>query len=155
MTDNEIIKALECLAYWGECKHSSQCPYYMDNDIVSGCDNVTIAKEALDLINRQKAEIEENNLKIDHQAQIIRTLETALDNKMKEIERLKENNQKLYEEMAEREKEEVAIAKRMGKYEAIKEFAERLKEIAIEKGSVPIVFDDIDNLVKEMTEVEK
>jgi uncharacterized membrane protein YqiK len=36
------------------------------------------------------------------------------------------------------------------KSEAIKEFAERLKAIAIEKGSVPIVFSDIDNLLKEM-----
>lgn len=41
-------------------------------------------------INELKAEIEENNLKIDHQAQIIRTLETALADKMAEIERLKE-----------------------------------------------------------------
>lgn len=38
------------------------------------------------------------------------------------------------------------------KDEAYKELAERLKEIAIEKGIVPIVFDDIDNLVKELTE---
>jgi hypothetical protein len=58
MTDAEIIKALECLGYWGECKLSSQCPYYMDNDIFSGCDNVTIAKQALDLINRQQAQIQ-------------------------------------------------------------------------------------------------
>lgn len=48
-----------------------------------------LMQNTLDLINRQKSEIEENNLKIDHQAQIIRTLETALDNKMAEIEKMK------------------------------------------------------------------
>ena len=91
-----------------------------------------------------------------------------------EIERLRENNQKLYEEMVERQKEEVAIAKRMGKSEAIKKFAKRLKErmfgyyeclqesvkgrpykgdTLMDYEVVDMIEDSIDNLVKEMTEV--
>ncbi len=50
MTDNDIIKALEC------CKDTSnkcqQCPLR-----VKGC-SYMLAENALDLINRQKAEIE-------------------------------------------------------------------------------------------------
>lgn len=77
MTDNEIIKAQElCLSFDDECP--DDCPYHSicDEDIT------LIDRLTLDLINRQKSEIEENNLKIDHQAQIIRTLETALADKM-------------------------------------------------------------------------
>ena len=55
MTDNEIIKALECCAKGGHC--SGCCPY--DDDDVD-CNNCTsrLTSDALDLINRQKAEIE-------------------------------------------------------------------------------------------------
>ena len=51
MTDEQIMTALECCS----TKHCSQCPSY-DEDF--GCDENTI-KAAIDLINRQKAEIEE------------------------------------------------------------------------------------------------
>lgn len=52
MTDNEIIKALEiCRNENGIC---SDCPY---SDDYTNC-NTRIAKDVLDLINRQKAEIE-------------------------------------------------------------------------------------------------
>lgn len=60
MTDNEIIKALEC------CKDSSMpckdCPY-AECDSKRGCVS-EMCEDALDLINRQKADIEklrENN----------------------------------------------------------------------------------------------
>lgn len=58
MTDNEIIKALEC------CKRSvgailctSNCPMYSECDSEDPMED--ICGLALDLINRQKAEIEE------------------------------------------------------------------------------------------------
>ena len=52
MTDNEIIKALEiCRNENGIC---SDCPYSDDN---TNC-NTRIAKDVLDIINRQKAEVE-------------------------------------------------------------------------------------------------
>lgn len=53
MTDNEIIKALErcSTTMAGECK---ECPLYKQ---VDNCTS-KLTKDALDLINRQKAEIE-------------------------------------------------------------------------------------------------
>ena len=64
MTDNEIIKALECCSNscddgFAKC---DECPRFEEG---SGCTLRTM-KNALDLINRQKAEIErlENELKI-------------------------------------------------------------------------------------------
>lgn len=49
MTDIEIIKALECCACSDGCEN---CPYSKQ------CDGVEQITNALDLINRQKAEIE-------------------------------------------------------------------------------------------------
>lgn len=51
MTDNEIVKALECCCIEHDC---SKCPYTKNK----GCSCINdILKDALDLINRQKAEI--------------------------------------------------------------------------------------------------
>ena len=50
MTDNDIIKALECCASEG-CKN---CPY----DSKCGISESNMPKDALDLINRQKVQIE-------------------------------------------------------------------------------------------------
>ena len=50
MTDNEIIKALECCAVMYDCP---DCPFECD------CGNMgNLSTAAIDLINRQKAEIE-------------------------------------------------------------------------------------------------
>lgn len=54
MTDNEIIKALECCANWESDKSCEECPA---NTYGFGCANKR-AKASLDLINRQQAEIE-------------------------------------------------------------------------------------------------
>ena len=48
MTDNEIIKALECCSY--DNYQCDNCPYAYKT--------CTVYKDSLDLINRQKAEIE-------------------------------------------------------------------------------------------------
>lgn len=58
MTDNEIIKALGCC---GEIDRlfCDGCTYKSENDCV-----VALARDALDLINRQKAEIESKNRQI-------------------------------------------------------------------------------------------
>lgn len=59
MTDNEIIKALEiCRNENGIC---SDCPY---SDDYTNC-NTRIAKDVLDLINRQKAEIDSLKSELD------------------------------------------------------------------------------------------
>ena len=61
MTDNEIIKALEC--HKDETNSCQECVY---ND-GRGC-SLRLSADALDLINRQKAKIEmlEQNLKEAH-----------------------------------------------------------------------------------------
>ena len=117
MTDNEIIKALECCAKSG-CKN---CP---ENCGSAMClKNLVI--DSLDLINRQKAE-----------------------NEILEKELMK---CKLEKEMLHQTVEEI-------KSEAIKEFAERLKSKIWHSPECnyirSITPDYIDNLVKEMTEVE-
>ena len=55
MTDNEIIKALECLT--GEMIPCKDCPYSA-NYTHFDCQR-QVAKDTLDLINRQKAKINE------------------------------------------------------------------------------------------------
>ena len=55
MTDNDIIEALECCGDEEELHWCTQCPYYdKENDF---CQE-DLHRDALDLINRQKAEIE-------------------------------------------------------------------------------------------------
>ena len=121
MTDNETVKAFECCT--GKDGRCEDCPYeecFTD-------DKNFLLEDALDLINRQKAE----------------------------IETWKKNCDDLYEEMSERQKTEVEIAKRMGKSKAVKEFAERLKRkfctIPEHHFSWIGVEWAIDDLVKEMT----
>lgn len=51
MTDNEIIKALECCAE-DEWRCNNNCPFF------EKCSKTLMAKSSLDIINRQQAEIE-------------------------------------------------------------------------------------------------
>lgn len=60
MTDNEIIKALPTVTYGGH--GCMKCNYGKEGCGVKGCE---IARNALDLINRQKAEIERLKKNID------------------------------------------------------------------------------------------
>ena len=53
MTDNDIIKALECCEGVGGISYCNNCPMYD----VDNCVHI-LSRESLDLINRQKAEIE-------------------------------------------------------------------------------------------------
>ena len=59
MTDNEIIKALECCAE-DEWRCNNNCPFF------EKCSKTLMAKSSLDIITRQQAEIE--NLKIENQS---------------------------------------------------------------------------------------
>lgn len=124
MTDNEIIKAMQCVI--GNDVKCSECTYQKVLPFPS-CRR-KCAKNALDLINRQKAEIE------------------SLKHRKTELQI---RNQELQHE----------------KSEAIKEFAEKLKEeIRCEDDCGYHCYDccyeckdyvtAIDNLVKEMTEVQ-
>jgi hypothetical protein len=55
LTDNEIIKALECCAYSDDCGNG-ECPYEHGQECIR-----TLMLDALSFINRQKAEIERLN----------------------------------------------------------------------------------------------
>lgn len=135
MTDNEIMKALEC--FLGEACLGDECPYFKINN---GCDDML--KDVYDLINRQKAEIE-------------RLLEERT------LQEIHIENQRISEKHLMNQNIECAKRLRKVKSEAIKEFAERLKKeyadfdklneiIQIEN-----LFLCIDDLVKEMTEGTK
>ena len=122
MTDNEILKALERCSTTYNC---GDCPYYCDAE---DCPD-PLMNDALDLINRQKAE--NDSLKVDLAKCSIR-----LDNLYKTADEIKS--------------------------EAIKEFAKRLIEKCYEVFretdemlSPYVTDDDIDDLVKEMTEVNE
>ena len=111
MTDKEIIKRLE------RCVKRGNRNY--DTDIV------------LDLINRQKSEIER--------------LESANDEKFRQWDMLAEKTKQHYADLYNE-------AKDILKSKAYKEFAERLKERAMQKfdWNEYVEVEDIDNIAKEM-----
>lgn len=156
MTDNEIIKV------WGKLYNTSISTTEFQVINVEGLRKFgVIIKATLDLINRQKAEIERLE-KVEHFA------DKTIATQQAEIERLKTLNSKLEAEnysfkVKERENplemalliDEQAEQLKTAKAEAIKEFAERLKEeIDIRpthsNKQNKFVFFLIDNLVKEM-----
>ena len=136
MTDNEIIKALECCSITTS-NACTGCPLYSEDDI--GCIPI-LTKNSLDLINRQKAEIEKFE-KIEHFG--TKTIEAQT----KEIKRLNSllEIEKFYGTLT-------TQSFKTAKAEAIEEFAERLREIADKQGlKYWVTVDAIDDLVKEMT----
>ena len=119
MTDNEIIKALE-LCSADEC-WCDDCPYE------NLCTDTDITKFALDLINRQKSEIER--------------LEQEKGQFEADVEMFTDIG-KMYSEL---------------KAEAVKEFAELLKEHVRDCYPYYYVIDEevVDNLVKETVGADK
>ena len=108
MTDNEIIKALECCANSDGCEN---CPYSRQ------CDGVEHIQYALDLINRQKAEIKRFN-------GVIKNFIATKERQKAEIERLSNQNGIEFDRAA------IATVERHTKHierRAIKEFAERFE----------------------------
>ena len=133
MTDNEIIKALECHA-----SHTDECDDCPNVEISSSVCSEIMAENALDLINRQKAEIEK--LRIQNA-------------KLKKHFTVEIDDEKL-EELFEQAANNIEINIKKVKSEAIRKFAERLKVIAAwdERDNTVVHLDDIDSIVKEMTE---
>lgn len=142
ITDKEIIKALRCCSE--PCAECNECPLYYTGGVY--CYTFEIQKHALDLINRQKAEIEK--LKIENEI-----LSSNADNAFQEG----------LNECRELFKPDI-------KAEAYKEFAEKLqslcKEIIANKWNEKVApvswsyaydnfIDDINNLLKEMEDKTK
>ena len=141
MTDSEIVKALECLKGRAlkcrECPYSSRYPFPL-------CQQEA-ANDALKLITRQQAEIE-NYIKVAERQQSL-SLERDF-----EIKRLRAEIEKLKQPLNVRfEKFESEYDSKI-KSEARREFAERLHE---KVHVVPTVYNShfgriVDNLLKEM-----
>ena len=115
MTDEQIIKALECCVnddegVLGFCNNG--CPLFGKN---ANCPEV-LRKNALDLINRQKVEIEEFKKVIDNMADKLVQKDAEIEKSVKTIDGLIVGQKTLFE----REK--------TAKSKAIKEFAERVCE---------------------------
>ena len=126
MTDNEIIKALKC-CWNGECNN---CPNQ------SNCAEISVFDSVIDLINRQKAEIE------------------RLINRVSVLAEIEKDYALKYGDDF-----DVSIVKKKIKSEARKEFAERLKAKSKKRVSdiygERIYFKDIDNLLEEMESESK
>jgi hypothetical protein len=67
MTDAEIKKALECSQYY-DCV---DCPHYQEDCVDVIKDKCELSKFALDLINRQQAEIERLQNKVEELADVL------------------------------------------------------------------------------------
>ena len=123
MTEEQIIKALEyCFTRGFDESTCYECPFYT---ATAKCTE-DLRESVLDLINRQKAE----------------------------IERLKRDIA-IHEHVHEESNAAYQVLVKQAKSEAIKEFAERLKEKLqwdVEFDNKLVFESDIDSLVKEMTE---
>lgn len=130
MTDEQIIKALECCSTDVRENTCPKCAFYKKHR----CSTLML-NAVSDLINRQKARTKELEKRISY-------LEESIDCSRKEYNRSLQKMQQL-------------------KSEAIKEFAEQLKETAYSYSDISgyrstvVDADSIDNLVKEMTEVQE
>ena len=139
LTDKEIVKGLECCIGDTDGKDCFGCPLYEIDDCQA---HLNLA--ALDLINRQKAEIfkEKNkNSKLRNERNHLKT----------EIERLTSERDAMHQDVI--VAEEYAWQCKTAKIEAIKEFAERVKlefYYQFDELIPSIMADKIDNLVKEM-----
>ena len=152
MTDNEIIKALERCSTSYNC---GDCPYYCNAE---DCPD-RLMNDALDVINRQKAEIERLNK--NYEELIYKTeclLCHATGNKFsKYTYTIQEMISFVDDYIQDCCDEVIEETKATAKSEAIKEFIDELKNRVINKYEYTDirVFKDIDNLVKEMTEVDR
>ena len=158
MTDNEIIKALECCMKI--CKDCDNCPC-INNDYINVYDcKYALLKNALDLITRQQKENKRLGKEVNLVSIQFQDLQERYEEAQAEIERLKECPKCAYE--YDGEVMEYCVQGPCPNFktveqirsEVVKEFAERLKKRIYRGGVHPTVEDefmcDIDNLVKEM-----
>lgn len=143
MTDEQIKKALEVCSITNMALECKDCPYNTFN--VRYC-SLKLCEDALDLINRQQAEIEKLKVEIEEEHSISQSYSDLCDYKQKEIEMLKARDER-------RKKLNYDEGIKELKSEAIKEFAEQVKMAfyyEFDELIPSIMADKIDNLVKEM-----
>ena len=148
MKDNEIIKAFE-LCFASDPKACSKCPYREFGKLCK----IERNRDALNLINLQKAEIERLKEKLHEQDLGYRR---SIENCVREYNIVSNKAYSEYQERVNYLKKQLKSAKA----EAIKEFAERLKHFP-QKGRIdhngvsklaPFIDDaDIDIIENEMT----
>ena len=158
MTDNEIIKALECCANNGDCK---ECAINPHKGNYGYCTSLAI-KQALDLINRQKAEIERKEKELvafskwnkDYEAEIYELRKSLLS---------KENLEESFSKSVKQFDKKLAKTVKLERAEAVKEFAERLKDYYTKKKIydrpnahtlIGFLFSLIDDIAEEMVGAE-
>ena len=152
MTDKEIIKALECCCDEEVVHFCSKCPMYIQDKENDFCQE-DLAKKALDLINRQNAEIKSLTEKLEALGDPLQDAQYKIAEQQAEIARLKEfieKDQGLILHLTNVSKDEYD---NKIKAEAIKDFAERLKEKATStfyEEHKYVDTEDIDYVVKEM-----
>lgn len=162
MTDNEIIKAMQCVI--GNDVSCSECAYQKALPFPS-CRRMC-AKNALDLIKRQKAEIERLKKESLSKEKAYNN-EYFLRKKIKDELKAMRGAANSYKLELERKEDELNRAKvEISKHfdymdsaanEALIDFAERLKRYSFVDnlsldGKETVYVDDVDNLVKKMTE---
>lgn len=157
MTDNEIIKALECCCNRAKIA-CQECPY---NVSYTECMGLTMKQDALALINRQKSELDD--LKRDDLPRCKDALRRAneigmrLDKENQELKAEIERLVKGFEEVKKSiEEAKVLIVKDIAKAkaEAIKEFADKLQEYLADHNAVSASYlsEFVKKLAKELTE---
>lgn len=165
------ISACDALKYAERAVEAEYCATCPSTDFCKGMDSLMV--NALALINRQKKEIERLNAVHADMTESLRLAAEANKDMSVELDAMRgaANSYKMHYEEVER-KYQIATAEREAnvkgftetlntiKAEAIKEFAERLKNIYLNDKRYDrpnphtlliTLFDNIDNLVKEMT----
>lgn len=132
-TDEEILKALEEEIHLAE---------YVDSDYCSNTE-VSLLKSTLDLINRQKSDIERLKSCVKSEDEVREIAKRTMEPLVKEITR-----------------EQIDIAVKLAKAEAYKEFAERLENeincrTTFSRQQDKNVIHIIHNLLKEMVGEEE
>ena len=145
MTDNEIIKALECCNKSDNGKGCFECPYRQY------CPDCLRRRneDTIDLINRQKAEIERLQGLLSEWKKEAYKLADSKDEHFKICDEYAEKAKQRYSEMFDEAKGKIKV-------EAVKEFDELLKEdclaYPLEKDDLTMLVDvkSYNNLLKEM-----
>ncbi len=146
ITDEEIKSSLEVIATTRNC---NECKIRNCKWGTCNCSQIT-ANAALDLINRQKAEIERLGKRISGQKHALFKQQASTAELQNEIVKLKDYNENLLAANTVLSNE---VLESKAKAEAYKEFAERLKSYLLlnKKDEMSVIsFENVDTLLKEM-----